>query len=227
MCRPTGCSFPRPVPCHTKDGAPWEDTSSDSEPESDTSSSESEPDQARLSPTAPRRWSAAPKALPSVGPVAALRRSAAPAGGECHAASLAVPPREAAPKSQAALACYLRKENSRLRQSLVRAQRRAEEAAALQPAPQGKSPDLAHLLALVRELDYGDSCGFENEQRGFVSISTPRGGLRPRASTGKAEVSSLREALRESEEEGAKLRAALAERENTLLTLHCESSSVR
>lgn len=226
MCRPTGCSHPCPVPLRKGDSrALWEDSSSSSEPESDTSDSESEADCVRRSHAATRRWSGASKTLPSAGPVVKSPKAAPPRPEACTA-SLSVLPHAAAPKSQAAQACFLRKENSRLRQVLARAQRRAEEATASQPAPQGELPDLAHLLALARELDCGDCCVQEVEESGFVSISTPRSDCRPGASAGEAEVSSLREALRQSEEEGARLQAALAERESRLIALRREGMSV-
>lgn len=127
--------------------------------------------------------------------------------------------------SQAVQACYLRKENSRLRQVLARARRRAEEATALQRETQSGLPDLAHLLALVRELDCGDSCVQETEESGVISICTPRSGCEPGVSVGEAEVFSLREALRRSEKESASLQAALAERESRLIALRRQGMS--
>lgn len=207
----------------------WEESDS----ESDDSGSEHDaglndsPD--RFSPSAPRPWSGAPKQLPSLAGVAkpvssqALRLKPRPSPlKEEHLAAAPVPPRSAAPRGQAALACYLRRENNRLRQLLVQAQRQAEAAASAQP--QRKSvADLSHLLELAR--DFGECPGpakaWEEQPTDVPEAEVGETCMAPpqtarRKLTMAAQASELRAQLEASRKDVAGLRASLASRDAKL-----------
>lgn len=217
----------------------WAESDSESEgsgTESDAGSSDG-PDY-RFSPAAPRPWMGAPKQLPSLGlgpkPISSQasrpRPQPAPLKEEAMVAA-PVPPRSAAPRSHAALACYLRRENNRLRQALVQAQRQAEAAALAQPERKGSSnADLSHLLELAREFGEGPGAlhAWEEQpakvQNAWASeaeveaeemcIATPR--TARRRLTVAAQAAELRAELEVSHQEVADLQASLACREAKL-----------
>lgn len=137
-------------------------------------------------------------------------------------------PEKAAPsQGLMGVVAHLRKDNARLREALVEAQREAEHLASRGDAP---GVDFGHLLELVR--DFGDNLDCDGDTFGlpgdagaeFFAIGSPRddaeadtGGLATKeAEAGEAERRRLREALDASRREADALRAFLATRDQEL-----------
>jgi len=158
-------------------------------------------------------------------------------------AALALP--SAGPRPQqaglVALMAHLRKDNDKLRQALVDAQREAEEAVMENEENKNRSEeggiDFGHLLALAKE--FGDGLGGglaevgdENDESlssvQFFSMKTPRVCVQESADgsvqvkSGLGEAVELRRRLEESQNEVQQLRALLAAKEAELAAKDAE-----
>jgi len=211
----------------------WEHSDSESETDIDSGS---EVDTPRATPPQPRGVSAAtpaselaPQHLPSLAKMLP-KMAAAPSlpqrltiehrsQGDKTEARQAKPP-----QGLMGLVAHLRKDNERLREALVVAQREAEAvAAAAEQALEGDrsvKPDFAHLLALMKDFgdDLGGICAEEQQEENCeaaISIFTPRDEEQDSVS----EAVRLRCELKESESTIAQLRASLDERDAEIARL--------
>lgn len=221
------------------------DSDTESGSESDGSSD------SECSPSGPSSTWNPVKSLPSIQVRSKQALAFQPPAGETPSACCARPrvplpilPAEAAPRNSFGLVPYLRDENARIREAIIRLQREAEAIllASEDEANDSNPIDFAHLLSLAKDLGDGlgcigifeesvESCG-EDQRRvcdvvtapeGAISISTPRSEKREELERSRIEAARLREECARSEAEEAELRCQLGIQPSVLamVSAHC------